>query len=102
MKFYLDENPIIACSTGNISNTALGVIRLSGFKSLENFAELFSIKLSDLKPRTVYRTNIIDQSLIIDNILITFFEAASSYNGENILELYVHGNQLNIELLIYF
>jgi tRNA modification GTPase len=100
MVFYLDDGPIIACSTGTTSNTALAVIRLSGFTSVSDFQPFFSIDLSDIKARYAYLTNLVFDTIVIDNILLTFFPYSASFNGENILEMSVHGNQLNVSRII--
>lgn len=100
MSFYLDNGPIIACSTGTNSNTAIAIIRLSGFSSLRDLHTFFSLDLNSIKPRYAYLTNIVFNQNVIDNILLTFFHSKASYNGENIIELSVHGNQLNISRII--
>ncbi|EQC50029.1 ferrous iron transport protein B-like protein [Bacteriovorax sp. BSW11_IV] len=99
MIFY-DDKPIIACSTGTLSNTAIGLIRLSGFKSLSDLKEFFSTDISNLKPRYAHYTNILSGAVVLDSIVVTYFKGPNSYNGENILELGVHGNQINISRII--
>ena len=49
MNFYTDDLPIIACSTGSQSNTAIAVIRLSGFKNLSDLQIFFSLNLEKVK-----------------------------------------------------
>jgi tRNA modification GTPase len=100
MSLYFDKKPIIACSTGTSSNAAIAVIRLSGFKLLSDLQSFFSLDLSAIRPRYAHLTNLTSKSHVLDNILITFFPASSSYNGENIIEMSVHGNQLNISRII--
>jgi tRNA modification GTPase len=40
------------------------------------------------------------QGQTIDDLCLTYFEGPCSYNGENILELSVHGNILNVERIL--
>jgi tRNA modification GTPase len=40
------------------------------------------------------------QGQIIDDLCFTYFEGPKSYNGENTLELSVHGNTLNVERIL--
>ena len=40
-----DDLPIIACSTGLSQNTAIGVIRISGFKDILELQPFFNTKL---------------------------------------------------------
>ena len=100
MNFYTDDQPIIACSTGTQANTAIAVIRLSGFKNLSSLQSYFSFSLSKIKPRYSHLTNIISGVEVFDNCLMVFFPEGESYTGENVLELSVHGNQLNIQRIL--
>ena len=95
-----DERPIIACSTGYESNHAIGLIRLSGFESLNEFSSFFSIDLNKIEPRYVYLTNLLINGKKQDEVTLTFFKGPKSFNGENILELGVHGNALNIHFIL--
>ncbi len=100
MNFLSSDEPIIACSTCHHAHAAMAVIRISGFKELSVFSEFFSLKLSSIEPRKVYYTVLKDSERAIDDICLTFFEGPKSYNGENILELSVHGNTLNVERIM--
>lgn len=100
MNFYTDDHPIIACSTGTHTNTAIAVIRLSGFKSLCFLQPFFSFNLDKTKPRSSHLTNIQFENQIFDNGLMVFFPVGQSYTGENVLELSVHGNLLNIQRIL--
>jgi len=100
MNLYNTDDVIIACSTSTASNSAIALIRISGFKNLNSFQNFFKISLENLEPRRVYFTDLIFKSEFIDSICLTYFNSPKSYNGENILELSVHGNLLNIERIL--
>ena len=100
MNFYTDDKTIIACSTGTSSNTAIAVIRISGFKNLQDLQKFFSFNLSKTENRKSHLTNIIFENKVYDNGLLVFFPEGGSYTGENVLELSVHGNQLNIQRIL--
>jgi tRNA modification GTPase len=101
MNFLYSDGPIIACSTGTNANSAMAVIRISGFKSLSQFNVFFTKDLTGpIEPRKVYFTSLVLQGQFIDDVCITFFEGPKSYNGENILEISVHGNMLNVERIL--
>jgi tRNA modification GTPase len=99
MNFLYSDDPIIACSTCNHANAALAVIRMSGFNDLSHLTPFFTHS-GPIEPRRVYYTNLVLQGQTIDDVCLTFFEGPKSYNGENILELSVHGNTLNTERII--
>jgi tRNA modification GTPase len=101
MNFLYSDDTIIACSTNAQSNAAMAVIRISGFTSLIQFKDYFKKDLSGpIEPRKVYFTQLVLQGQVLDDICLTYFEGPRSYNGENILELSVHGNTLNIDRII--
>jgi tRNA modification GTPase len=101
MKFLFSDDPIIACSTCSQANAAMAVIRISGFKSLSQFeAFLPRLKSGPIEPRHVYFTKLVLQGQTFDDLCLTYFEAPHSYNGENILELSIHGNTLNIDRIL--
>jgi tRNA modification GTPase len=100
MSFYTDDLPIIACSTGTNSNTAIAVIRLSGFTDLHTLQSFFSFNLKKTQKRFSHLTDIQDEKLILDNALMVYFPKGESFTSENVLELSVHGNQLNIHRIL--
>lgn len=98
----LDSKPIIACCTGRSENSAISVIRLSGFSDLEEYLPFFSLKSNEIKARQSYFCRLIDKESVLDEIVLTYFKAPFSYTGENTLELSVHGNQINVTKIINF
>jgi tRNA modification GTPase len=100
MEFLYSDDPIIACSSGGQSNTAIAIIRLSGFKDLSLLNKFFDKDLNKIKSRFAYFCKVIDDTETLDEIIFTYFKGPNSYNGENILELSVHGNIFNIERII--
>lgn len=100
MEFLYSEDPIIACSTNNEKNCAIAVIRLSGFENLSEIQPFISIDVSEIKIRYAHFCKIEFDDLIYDEVILTFFKGPNSYNGENIIELAVHGNTLNVDRII--
>lgn len=100
MQFLYDDFPIVACSTSISQNAAIGLIRLSGFSSLELVNPFFSKDISKMVPNTALFTSIIHHGLLIDEVVLTYFKGPHSYNGENILEISAHGNILNLKKII--
>ncbi|WP_372653573.1 tRNA modification GTPase [Halobacteriovorax sp.] len=95
-----DDRPIIACSTGLQTNSAIGLIRISGFDHITQFQKFFKINLHKIKVRYSHFSALIDGESVLDEVVLTYFEGPNSYNGENTLELGVHGNQINIQRII--
>ncbi len=100
MNLLFSDGPIIACSTNANANSAIAVIRLSGFDSLEPYQPYFSTDFKKLKPRMATLSDLSDGMTKLDSVVLTYFKGPKSYNGENILELAVHGNRLNVERIL--
>lgn len=95
-----DGKTIVACSSGGQVNAAIAIIRLSGPFKLSDFQHLFSHDLLRQVPRMMTFTRLLDGARTIDEVCSCFFAAPSSYTGENLLELYVHGSVLNVERIL--
>ncbi len=92
------------CALATAPGGALGIIRISGPKSLEILSRIFSRNLTDAQPNTIQYGHIKDGENIIDEVLVSVFRAPHSYTGEDSAEISCHGSRyiLNkvIELLI--
>lgn len=95
-----DQQPIIACSSGMDSNSAIAVIRISGFVCISDFQDFCSINLLSLIPNKASLANIVFKNTIFDQAVLIFFKSPNSYSGENILEISVHGNVLNVRRIL--
>lgn len=94
-----DGQTIIACSSGGQA-AAIAVIRLSGPFILPHFQEAFSFPLSKVKDRKMNLGKIVGPVGELDEACFCFFEGPNSFTGENVLELFVHGNPLNVSRII--
>jgi tRNA modification GTPase len=100
MELVYSDGPIVAVSTSTSTNAAIAIIRISGFVSVDQFRQFFTLASGPIEPRHVYFTKLVSQGEVWDEICLTFFRAPHSYNGENVLELSVHGNLLNVERIL--
>ena len=92
------------CALASAPGGALGIIRISGPKTLEILSRVFSKDLSNAQPNTIHYGHIKDGAEIIDEVLVSTFRAPHSYTGEDSAEISCHGSRyiLNkvLELLI--
>ncbi len=103
MQFLYDNRPIIALSTPAGSASALAVIRLSGFDNIEQFANYLFADKKEIFPQKIYYSLLKDnQGNLLDDLTFVFFKAPKSYTGENLLELFCHGNPIIVENIINF
>ncbi len=100
MNIYDSRDTIIACSTGLTSNTAIGILRISGSNFLEDLFKIVDLDLTKLKKRYAHFCRIVYDGILYDEVVLTYFKGPHSYNGEDIIEIAVHGNQINIDRII--
>ena len=106
----MDSQTIVAPMTP-AGVSAVAAIRVSGSRVREVVRLLFGeVALKNIKPREAklatardYRTMAGDDratARVIDSLLYIFFEGPNSYTGEDVLELYPHGNPIIVRELI--
>jgi len=100
MNYIADDTPIVASSTGLSENTAIGVIRLSGFPDTSYLKQFFKLNISEIEVRKATFCNLYFEEKLLDEVVVTFFKGPNSYNGENILEIAAHGNTFNLKRII--
>ena len=92
------------CALATAPGGAIGIIRISGPKTLEILSRVFSKDLTKAKPNTIHYGHIKDGAEIIDEVLVSIFRAPHSYTGEDSAEISCHGSRYIInkvlELLI--
>lgn len=101
MNYNLTDT-IIALSTPPGAG-AIGVIRLSGPKSIEIVNEAFDGKdLTKQEGYTVHFGKIRDdEDKVIDEVLATLFKGPKSYTKEDVVEISCHGSSYIIEQIIH-
>ncbi len=80
---------------------AIGMIRLSGDKSLEITSKVFSKSLMKVASHTAHFGTIKDKSgELIDEVLITVFENGKSFTGEESVEISCHGSSFILQKIM--
>ena len=81
------------CALATVPGGALGIIRISGEKSLEIFSRIFTKDLTKVKPNTIHYGHIKNGTDIIDEVMVSVFKAPHSYTGEESAEISCHGSR---------
>lgn len=81
---------IAAIATANATG-GIGIVRLSGEKSIEIANKIFSLDVTIFKSHTLHLGKIINNGKIIDEALVSVFKAPNSYTGEDVVEFNCHG-----------
>lgn len=72
---------------------ALGIIRLSGNKSVDLVDGLFPSKdLTQQPSHTLHVGYLKDDEKVLDEVVVSLFKAPRSYTGENVVEITCHGS----------
>ena len=92
---------IAAISTAP-GNAGIGIVRLSGEKSIEIINKIFRpVNQGKIKGYTIKYGNILDsKNEVIDEVLVSFFIAPKSYTGENMCEINSHGNNIVLKRIL--
>lgn len=86
------EDTIVALATPT-GIGAIGVIRLSGSKSIEIINSLFPSKDLSAKPSHTLHVGLIkEEDNIIDEVVVSLFKGPKSYTGEDVVEISCHGS----------
>lgn len=81
---------IAAIATANATG-GIGIVRLSGEKSIEIANKIFSLDVTAFKSHTLHLGKIVHNEKIIDEALVSVFKAPNSYTGEDVVEFNCHG-----------
>ena len=94
----MQEDTICASATPPI-NSPLSIIRISGPDTLGAVKSLFD-KPDKIKPRYSVYGSIVLNGEIIDDVILVYYAAPSSFTGEDMAEISCHGNPLIVRRLI--
>ena len=81
---------IAAIATANATG-GIGIVRLSGEKSIEIANKIFSLDVASFKSHTLHLGKIVHNGKNIDEALVSVFKAPNSYTGEDVVEFNCHG-----------
>ncbi|MDR1890747.1 MAG: tRNA uridine-5-carboxymethylaminomethyl(34) synthesis GTPase MnmE [Puniceicoccales bacterium] len=94
----MQRDTIVALATP-AGVSAIAVIRMSGPLSRQLFRHF--VPNIEFSPKTLYHCKYLSrEEKVLDDVLMVFFPAASSYTGEDAVEIYCHGNMLIVEKIL--
>ncbi len=92
--FQIEKQTIAAISTA-VSESGIGIIRMSGEQAIEIADKVYRGKhnkrLADQKTYTIHYGYIADHDEIIDEVLVMLMRGPKSYTGEDTIEINCHG-----------
>ena len=91
------NDTICAISTA-LKDGAISIVRMSGGESFDIIRKISDVK--KIKANTIVYSHIYDEDQIIDEVLISFFEAGRSYTKEDMVEINCHGGVYVTRLIL--
>lgn len=93
------KSETIAAISTAMSNSGIGIVRVSGEKSIEIVKKIFSPykkekDIEKVSSHTVHYGNITDKDRIIDEVLVVIMKAPNTYTREDVVEIDCHGGVL--------
>lgn len=71
---------------------AIAIVRMSGSDAFAIASRLFNFDFNGLKVREAKYAELFHKTELIDQVMVTKFEAPHSYTGENMVEISCHGS----------
>ena len=84
------NSTVAAISTAR-GKGGVAVIRISGDSALEVALRVVRTKTKNIEPRKCYYGEILRDSDVIDDGILTYFKAPNSFTGEDVCEICCHG-----------
>ena len=81
------------CALATAPGGAIGIIRISGPRTLEILSRVFSKNLANADGNTIHYGHITDGEAVVDEVLVSVFRAPYSYTGEESAEISCHGSR---------
>jgi tRNA modification GTPase len=97
----MPSDTIVALATP-IGRSGIGVVRLSGDRSLYIVSKLTGKPEFSPEPRHAHLEQLIDPSSgdVIEHALVTYFKAPHSFTGEDVIEISCHGSPVLLRQVI--
>ena len=88
------------CALATAPGGAIGIIRISGPRSLEILSHIFTKDLTKVQPNTIHYGHIKDRDEIVDECMVSVFKAPHSYTGEDSAEISCHGSRYILDKVL--
>lgn len=91
----MKSNTIAAIATP-MTNSGIGIIRISGDEALDIIEKVFKPKkkdkkIKDVKTYTAHYGHVYDESTLLDECIVLVMKGPHSYTAEDVVEINCHG-----------
>lgn len=103
----MDNSTIAAISTP-LSAGGVGIIRISGPRSLDILFQVFrpfrrnrqALSEQTIQSHRFYHGYIVENDQLIDEVMVVFMRAPRSYTGEDVIEIHAHSGPLVLRTIL--
>lgn len=100
----MKTDTITAIATA-MSNSGIGIVRISGDEALEVADRIFrpkkgSRKVSDMETHTIHYGYVVDGEEVVDEVMLLIMKAPRSYTCEDTIEIDCHGGVLVMKKIL--
>ena len=90
----------IAAISTPVGHGGIGIVRISGDKCVDIAKKIVKSKNAMYMPNTIVYGRVYDNDQMIDEALVSYFQAPNSYTGEDTVEINSHGGILIVERIL--
>ena len=99
------ETETIAAVATAMSNSGIGIIRISGDEAITIADKIFKSvkenkKLSEVKSHTIHFGHIVDGDNVLDEVLVSVMRGPNTYTCEDVVEINCHGGVMIMEKIV--
>ena len=84
----------------------IGIVRMSGDNCFEVLNKIFKAKnkqdISNIAGNSIKYGFIVDNDIVIDEVLVSYFKSPKSYTTENMCEINSHGGTVVLNKILIF
>lgn len=102
MNMNMNHSDTICGIATALSNSGIGIIRVSGENAIEKVDRIFSGKsrLLDVPSHTVHYGHIVSEGKILDEVMVLVFRSPKSYTTEDTVEIDCHGGVIVLKQVL--
>ena len=104
VKSHLFIDDTIAAIATAPGEGGIGIIRISGEKSLQVAQSIFKSKsgkmIKDYNARTLIYGTVVDNEKVIDEVLVAYMKGPNSYTAEDVIEINCHGGFISVKKIL--
>lgn len=99
------ETETIAAVATAMSNSGIGIIRISGDEAITIADKIFKSvkenkKLSEVKSHTIHFGHIVDGDNVLDEVLVSVMRGPNTYTCEDVVEINCHGGVIVLKKVL--